>query len=72
MGPTASTKTAIIMGMLETGATSKEMEAATGWASHSVRGLLGTLRVRGINVISHKERGHPTVYRIERDPGVVL
>lgn len=68
------TKTDLILGMLNRpeGATSPEMEAATGWASHSVRGLLGTLRVRGISVISHKEKGHPTVYRIERDPGVVL
>lgn len=62
----AVSKTEMIIGMLKkpAGATSKAMEAATGWAPHSVRGLLGTLRKRGTHVISTKEKGELTVYSI--------
>lgn len=59
------TKGALIQSMLMKGATSKELEAATGWKPHSVRGYLGTLRKSGVNVVSHKEKGEPTVYRVE-------
>lgn len=60
------TKGAMIQAMLSTpgGATSKEMEAATGWQPHSVRGYLGTLRKDGVNVISKKLPNEPTIYRI--------
>jgi hypothetical protein len=62
----AGSKTDLIIAMLKagTGATSKQLEAATGWAPHSVRGLLGTLRKRGVNVISTKVPKQPTVYHI--------
>lgn len=65
------TKGAMIQAMLSTpgGATSKEMEAATGWQPHSVRGFLGTLRKAGINVISKKLPKEPTIYRIEAKGG---
>ncbi len=60
------TKTDLILSMLKkpSGATSKALEEATGWAPHSVRGLLGTLRRRGVRVLSTKEPKSPTVYRI--------
>lgn len=79
--PEGVTKTDMVVGMLSTagGATSKEIEGATGWAPHSVRGLLGTLRKRGVNVISKKLPGEPTIYRIAKakagaaaDPGDVV
>jgi len=56
------------------GVTSKALEEAMGWKAHSVRGLLGTLRKRGVNVLSDKVKGSPTVYRIpaEADPGEVI
>lgn len=61
------TKGALIQAMLKApeGATSKQIEAATGWAPHSVRGYLGTLRKAMVNVTSTKLKGLPTVYRIE-------
>lgn len=60
------TKTARFIEMLKApgGATSKELEAAMGWQSHSVRGLIGTLKKRGENVVSKKLKGEPTIYRI--------
>lgn len=65
--PKAGTKGDMIQAMLKTpgGATSKELEAATGWQPHSVRGYLGTLRKAKVNVISKKLPGEPTIYRIE-------
>lgn len=66
--PEGQTKTEVIVERLSTagGATSKELETLTGWASHSIRGFLGTLRKRGVNVISKKLRGEPTIYRIPK------
>lgn len=61
---TGTTKSQIIADMLVKGATSKEMEAATGWAPHSVRGLLGTMRKKGVKVVSTKLKGEPTVYSV--------
>lgn len=46
------------------GATSKEMEEAVGWQPHSVRGLLGTLRGKGVKVVSTKNGKEPTYYTI--------
>lgn len=62
----SDTKTAKFVDMLKAagGATSKELEAAMGWQSHSVRGLIGTLKKRGVNVESKKLKGEPTFYRI--------
>jgi hypothetical protein len=59
-------KSDAIMAMLTTagGATSKEIEEATGWQPHSVRGLLGTWRKKGIVVLATKLKGEPTIYRI--------
>lgn len=67
--PKPVSKSDQIMAMLSTpaGATSKEIETATGWQPHSVRGLLGTWRKKGINVVSVKLKGEPTIYRIESD-----
>jgi hypothetical protein len=60
------TKTELVMGLIRrpSGATSKQIEEATGWAPHSVRGLLGTFRASGVKVESTKEKGQPTVYRV--------
>ncbi len=65
--PEGQTKTDMLVAMMSTpgGATSSEMEQATGWAPHSVRGLIGTLKKRGVHVESKKlTRGEPTVYKI--------
>ena len=68
--PAGETKTEALMGMMrrDGGATSKDMEEATGWAPHSVRGLLGTLRKRGVTIESRKLKGESTIYRIPREP----
>jgi len=60
-------KTDLIMEMLGRpgGVTSKEIEDATGWQPHSVRGMLGTLRQRGIKVVSTKLPKEPTLYSVE-------
>ena len=70
--PDGQTKNELIKAMLVKGATSKEIEAATGWAPHSVRGFLGTLRKQGVNVISTKLKGEPTIYRIVAASNEVL
>ena len=59
-------KSDLLIAMLKTagGATSKELEEAAGWQPHSVRGFLGTLRKKGINVTSTKLPKEPTIYRI--------
>lgn len=64
--PAGQSKTDMLVAMLKKpgGATSKEMEEATGWKPHSVRGLLGTLRSKGVNVVSKKLPKEPTIYRI--------
>lgn len=66
--PEGKSKTDMLIEMLSGpgGATSKEMEEFTGWAPHSVRGLLGTLRKRGVEVVSKKLKGEPTIYRIHK------
>lgn len=68
------TKAAMIQAMLRTpeGATSKQLEMATGWAPHSVRGYLGTLRKAKVRVTSTKLPKQPTVYRIEDAADEVL
>ena len=64
--PGAQSKTDMLIGMMrrDGGATSKEMETAAGWLPHSVRGLLGTLRKKGVAVTSTKLKGEATIYRI--------
>lgn len=64
------TKTRQFMDMLRApgGATSKELEQAMGWKSHSVRGLIGTLKQRGENVVSKKRPGEPTYYQLAPGP----
>jgi hypothetical protein len=58
------------------GATSGEMEKAVGWQPHSVRGLLGTLRKKGVHIESRKVEKEPTYYTIKADaeatPGDVI
>lgn len=60
------TKTHQFMEMLKApgGATSKELEQAMGWKSHSVRGLIGTLKQRGETIVSKKRPGEPTYYQL--------
>lgn len=67
-------KTDMLIAMMQRpeGATSKQMEGATGWAPHSVRGLLGTLRKRaGFGVVGSKAPGEATVYRVTRSASEV-
>lgn len=61
-----ASKTDLILAMLRApgGATSKALEAATGWQPHSVRGLLGSLRKKGVPVTSDKQPKQATVYSI--------
>lgn len=67
--PNGQSKSDLLVSMLTgSGSTSKEMEQATGWQPHSVRGYLGTLRKKGVNVISKKLPGEPTIYRIGSAP----
>lgn len=63
-GPDNKTDTVVKMLKSNFGATSKQMEEATGWKAPSVRGLLGTLKKRGVTVTATKVQGSPTVYRI--------
>lgn len=62
----ALTKTELLAAMMRRpeGATSKQMEQATGWVGESVRGLIGALKRKGVRVVSTKDPGQPTVYRI--------
>jgi hypothetical protein len=68
--PEGKTKHAMLLEMLTRpgGATSKELEAAAGWVSHSVRGFIGTLKQKGTPVISKKIPGEPTYYSIRKGP----
>ena len=61
-----STKTELLIGMMRTpeGSTSKAMEEAASWAPHSVRGLVGSLKKKGVPVESLKDPGKPVRYRI--------
>ena len=63
-GPDNKTDTVVKMLKSKFGATSKQMEEATGWKAPSVRGLLGTLKQRGVQIMATKVKGSPTVYRI--------
>lgn len=51
------------------GATIEEMQEATGWQAHSVRGAIsGSLKkARGLTVTSEKS-GNTRVYRISAEP----
>lgn len=65
--PAQGTKSAALIALLKRpgGASSKEMEEATGWKASSVRGLLGTMRAQGSNIESKKlTKGEPTVYKL--------
>lgn len=49
----------------EGGATSAEIQAATDWQAHTIRGYIaGTLRKRGHDIISKKIKGEETRYMI--------
>lgn len=65
--PKAETKGAIVEAMLRRpeGATSAQLEAATGWQAHSIRGFFaGTLKKKkGLTVTSEKTDGVRT-YRL--------
>lgn len=64
----AQTKTEMLVAMMRRpqGATSRQMEEAAGWEPHSVRGLVGMLKKRGMAVVSDKQPKAPTIYRIEK------
>ena len=59
--PTATTKTELVISLLNrrSGATLKEIMAATGWQAHSVRGLISAQisRKLGLRVESFKRQG---------------
>jgi hypothetical protein len=69
--PRAGTKQAILVAMLRTpdGATIKEMMAATGWQSHTVRGAVsGALKKKmGMHITSTKVEVRGAVYRIHHE-----
>lgn len=53
------------------GASSAEMEKAVGWQSHSVRGLLGTMRVKRPDLVitaTKAGKGEPTRYHVADAP----
>ena len=64
--PRAGTKLAVLVGLLERegGATIEEMAAATGWKTHSVRGVMSATLARefGLEITSEKEVGRGRVY----------
>jgi hypothetical protein len=64
----AVTKVAKIIRLLQrnTGATIAELSKATGWQTHSVRGLMsGTLKKkRGLQIKSSQDQGKPRRYFI--------
>jgi hypothetical protein len=66
--PRTGTKQETLIAMLraEGGATIDEMAAATGWAAHSIRGVLsGTLKKKlGLAVTSEKVAGRARRYRL--------
>jgi hypothetical protein len=66
--PRAGTKQETLIAMLraEGGATIDEMAAATGWAAHSIRGVLsGALKKKlGLAVTSEKVAGRARRYRL--------
>lgn len=65
------TKLTTLVGLLRQpqGATIEEMQEATGWQAHSVRGTIsGTLKkAMGLTVTSEKS-GNTRVYRISAEP----
>ena len=69
--PREGTKQAQLIAMLRTpeGATIDEIVAATGWQSHTVRGVFaGALKKKlGLEVISEKVEGRGRVYSLPRD-----
>ncbi|TIX06063.1 MAG: DUF3489 domain-containing protein [Mesorhizobium sp.] len=67
-----ATKADIIIGLVSRldGATQAELETATGWQRHTLRGYIaGTLRKRGHDIVLKKIKGEETRYMIlaERD-----
>ena len=65
--PRTCSKLAIVIAMLrrDEGATVEEMAAATGWAHHTVRGVMsGALAKKfGLAIRSHKDQKRGRVYR---------
>jgi hypothetical protein len=66
--PTATTKTELVISLISrrSGATLKEIMAATGWQAHSIRGLISAQIAGklGLPVESFKRQGE-RVYRIQ-------
>ena len=70
--PRAGSKLAILVALLsrEEGATVEEMVGATGWQTHSVRGIMSGALVKkfGLRIVSEKVEGRGRVYRVAGDP----
>ena len=66
--PAAKTKQQVCLDLLNRpeGATVQELQAATGWQQHSVRGFLaGAVKKKlGLTLLSEKPDGGPRSYRI--------
>jgi hypothetical protein len=67
--PRPGSKLATLVALLERegGATIEEMAAATGWQTHTVRGVMsGALATKfGLRIVSEKVEGRGRVYRIK-------
>ncbi|WP_420850148.1 DUF3489 domain-containing protein [Rhodobaculum claviforme] len=72
--PRTGTRQAQIIALLQRpeGAATAEIVVETGWAAHSVRGMVsGTLKKKlGLPVISEKVAGRGTVYRLDAACGL--
>jgi hypothetical protein len=62
--PDGQSKKEIVLGLLKSGATMDELTKATGWTSHSVHGLIGSLRAKEKMTISAQKKNDVNVYRI--------
>lgn len=55
----------------KTGTTLPALMKLTGWQEHSVRAVLSTMCKSGTTILSTKQEGKPTLYRIENPSGEV-
>jgi predicted ArsR family transcriptional regulator len=70
--PRASTKRAVLIGMLERpdGASVSELGQRLGWLPHTVRAAITGLRHAGREVMRSKDAGGQSVYRLARPDAV--
>jgi hypothetical protein len=71
--PRSGSKLATLVELLgrKEGATIEQMAEATGWLSHSVRGVLSAVLAKkfGIEIVSEKVEGRDRTYRTRNRPG---